>query len=95
MVLRCSTDLTVITQAYAPPGYCVLKDNSTLEDISVRKRDKMRRWLCCTCHVEEPYQSHENELLKSPRNNTDGILSLILDNALFCYSLHVASLNML
>lgn len=76
MVLRCLTDMAMFTQAYAPPpGYSVLKNNnnSTLEDISVRKRDKMRRWLCCTCQVEEPYQSNENELLKSPRNNTDGI----------------------
>ena len=66
--------LTVITQAYAPPpGYFVLENNITLEDISVTKRGRMRRWLCCTCHVEEPYQSNESELLKSPRNHTDGI----------------------
>lgn len=59
--------------AYAPPpGYFVLENNSTLEDISVTKRGRMRRWLCCTCHVEEPYQSNESELLKSPRNHTDG-----------------------
>lgn len=32
----------------------------------------MRRWLCCTCQVEESYQPNENEHLKSPRNNGDG-----------------------
>ncbi|KAM5570101.1 PTI1-like tyrosine-protein kinase 3 [Rosa sericea] len=28
----------------------------------------MRRWLCCSCHVEESYPAHENEHLKSPRS---------------------------
>ncbi|KAK6122889.1 hypothetical protein DH2020_043355 [Rehmannia glutinosa] len=32
----------------------------------------MRRWLCCTCQVEESYQPNENEHLKSPRNHADG-----------------------
>ncbi|XP_043710001.1 PTI1-like tyrosine-protein kinase 3 isoform X2 [Telopea speciosissima] len=32
----------------------------------------MRRWLCCTCQVEESYQSNESELLKSPRDHADG-----------------------
>ncbi|KAL5196232.1 PTI1-like tyrosine-protein kinase 3 [Glycine soja] len=32
----------------------------------------MRRWLCCTCQVEESYPSNENEHLKSPRNYGDG-----------------------
>ncbi|MED6130865.1 PTI1-like tyrosine-protein kinase 3 [Stylosanthes scabra] len=32
----------------------------------------MRRWLCCTCQVEESYPSHESEHLKSPRNYGDG-----------------------
>jgi pto-interacting protein 1 len=32
----------------------------------------MRRWLCCTCQVEEPYPSNENEHLKSPNNYADG-----------------------
>ncbi|XP_047180481.1 PTI1-like tyrosine-protein kinase 3 [Vigna umbellata] len=31
----------------------------------------MRRWLCCTCQVEESYPSNENEHLKSPRNYGD------------------------
>ncbi|KDO41319.1 hypothetical protein CISIN_1g0206412mg, partial [Citrus sinensis] len=31
----------------------------------------MRRWLCCTCQVEESYPSHENERLKSPKNYPD------------------------
>lgn len=38
----------------------------------------MRRWLCCTCQVEESYPSNENEHLKSPRNYGDGeFLNLI------------------
>uniref|UniRef100_A0A2P2LRR3 non-specific protein-tyrosine kinase n=2 Tax=Rhizophora mucronata TaxID=61149 RepID=A0A2P2LRR3_RHIMU len=32
----------------------------------------MRRWLCCTCQVEESYPSHENEHVRSPRNYADG-----------------------
>ncbi|XVF29280.1 hypothetical protein REPUB_Repub15cG0107400 [Reevesia pubescens] len=32
----------------------------------------MRRWLCCSCQVEENYQSHENERLKSPKQHIDG-----------------------
>lgn len=32
----------------------------------------MRRWLCCSCQVEEPYSANDNELLKSPRNQADG-----------------------
>ncbi|OMO79616.1 hypothetical protein COLO4_24386 [Corchorus olitorius] len=32
----------------------------------------MRRWLCCSCQVEENYQPHENENLKSPKNHNDG-----------------------
>ncbi|XAR71139.1 Non-specific protein-tyrosine kinase [Bertholletia excelsa] len=32
----------------------------------------MRRWLCCSCQVEESYPSAENEVSKSPRNNADG-----------------------
>ncbi|KAM7461500.1 hypothetical protein LguiA_029621 [Lonicera macranthoides] len=32
----------------------------------------MRRWLCCTCQVEESYPAKHNELLKSPKNNEDG-----------------------
>ncbi|PIA29710.1 hypothetical protein AQUCO_05800074v1 [Aquilegia coerulea] len=47
--------------ANAPPH--VLSD--------IRKRDKMRRWLCCTCHVEESYHPAEDEPLKSPRNHAD------------------------
>ncbi|TYJ19915.1 hypothetical protein E1A91_A09G224500v1 [Gossypium mustelinum] len=32
----------------------------------------MRRWLCCSCLVEDTYQSHENEHLRSPNYNTEG-----------------------
>ncbi|KAL6976247.1 PTI1-like tyrosine-protein kinase 2 [Sarracenia purpurea var. burkii] len=32
----------------------------------------MRRWLCCTCRVEESYPSTDNEPYKNPRSQTDG-----------------------
>ncbi|XP_042517645.1 PTI1-like tyrosine-protein kinase 3 isoform X2 [Macadamia integrifolia] len=32
----------------------------------------MRRWLCCTCQVEESYQTCENEFLKRPETYADG-----------------------
>ncbi|KAL3835053.1 hypothetical protein ACJIZ3_009789 [Penstemon smallii] len=32
----------------------------------------MRRWLCCTCQVEESYHPNVNEQLKPPRNHADG-----------------------
>ncbi|KAJ1385832.1 Tyrosine-protein kinase, active site [Sesbania bispinosa] len=61
-------------QAHAsPPGYFVRLENTTCkDDIYLRKRTRMRRWLCCTCQVEESYPSNENEHLKSPRNYGDG-----------------------
>ncbi|XP_073152263.1 PTI1-like tyrosine-protein kinase 1 isoform X1 [Henckelia pumila] len=56
-----------------PPGYFVhLENRSAEDDLYLRKRTRMRKWLCCTCHVEESYDSHENEHLKSPRTHTDG-----------------------
>ncbi|KAF9663270.1 hypothetical protein SADUNF_Sadunf17G0020800 [Salix dunnii] len=32
----------------------------------------MRRFLCCTCQVEESYPPYESERLRSPRNHGDG-----------------------
>jgi hypothetical protein len=44
----------------------------------------MRRWLCCTCQVEESYPSNENEHLKSPRSFGEGeFLNLIYGRNLF------------
>lgn len=62
-------------QAHArSPGYFLRLDQTSAEDdTSQRKRDRMRKWLCCTCQVEESYQTHESEQLKSPRNYTDGM----------------------
>ncbi|KAF3457952.1 hypothetical protein FNV43_RR02614 [Rhamnella rubrinervis] len=61
-------------KAYArSPGYFLRLDNTSAgDDTSQRKRDRMRKWLCCTCQVEESYQAHESEQLKSPGNYTDG-----------------------
>ncbi|KAK9206015.1 hypothetical protein WN943_016286 [Citrus x changshan-huyou] len=59
--------------AHAPsPGYFVRLDKGPEDDLYLKKRVKMRRWLCCTCQVEESYPSHENERLKSPKNYPDG-----------------------
>ncbi|XP_008790659.1 PTI1-like tyrosine-protein kinase 3 [Phoenix dactylifera] len=33
----------------------------------------MRRWLCCSCQMDEPYHAHENEYLKSPSDHIDGM----------------------
>ncbi|KAK7844143.1 pti1-like tyrosine-protein kinase 3 [Quercus suber] len=63
-------------QAHAPPpGYFVRLDTTSAQDsLDLRKRDRMRRWLCCSCQAEETYQSTENERLKSPKNYADGHL---------------------
>lgn len=60
-------------QAHAPPpGYFVRLENTNSEDnLHPSKKSRMRRWLCCTCEVEESYPSNENEHLKSPRNHAD------------------------
>lgn len=72
---KCAYTLTVIIQAHAPPpGYIVrIKNRSTKGDFCLRKIISMRRWLCCTCQVEESDQAKHNELLKSPKNNADGM----------------------
>ncbi|KAF3952923.1 hypothetical protein CMV_021577 [Castanea mollissima] len=58
-----------------PPGYFVRLDTTSAQDsLDLRKRVRMRRWLCCTCQAEEAYQSTENERLKSPKNYADGHL---------------------
>jgi len=59
-----------------PPGYFVRLDTTSAQDsLDLRKRVRMRRWLCCTCQSEEAYQSTtENERLKSPKNYADGHL---------------------
>ncbi|OAY51995.1 hypothetical protein MANES_04G049100v8 [Manihot esculenta] len=55
------------------PGYHILGGRKgSLDDLVLRKKEKMRRWLCCTCQAEEAYPSHENEHLRSPKNHTEG-----------------------
>lgn len=68
-------DLSLALQAHAPPpGYFVRLENKSAEDdLYLRKRARMRRWLCCTCQVEESYPSNENEPFKSPKNHADGM----------------------
>ncbi|KAK2459185.1 Protein kinase superfamily protein [Trifolium repens] len=53
----------------ATPDYFV---STYKDDLYLRKRTRMRRWLCCTCQVEESYPSNENEHLKSPRSFGEG-----------------------
>jgi hypothetical protein len=56
-----------------PPGYFIRLENTrTEDDLYLSKRVRMRRWLCCTCQVDESYPSNENEHLKSPGNHVDG-----------------------
>ena len=66
----------LIMQAHTPPGpgyFYRLENNTSKDDLYLRKRTKMRRWLCCSCQVEESYPSGENEQIKSPRNYGDGM----------------------
>ncbi|KAF5942055.1 hypothetical protein HYC85_019697 [Camellia sinensis] len=68
-------DLVVGTDAHAsPPGYFVRLQKTSSDDLYLRKKARMRRWLCCTCQVEESYPSTDNEPFKSPRNHADGQL---------------------
>ncbi|KAG7029079.1 PTI1-like tyrosine-protein kinase 3 [Cucurbita argyrosperma subsp. argyrosperma] len=56
-----------------PPGYFIrLNNTGPKDDLYLSKRDRMRRWLCCACQVEEPYSSAESEHLKSPGSYGDG-----------------------
>ncbi|AES63081.2 putative non-specific protein-tyrosine kinase RLK-Pelle-RLCK-VIII family [Medicago truncatula] len=55
-----------------PPDYFVLGNSTYKDNLYPRKSTRMRRWLCCTCQVEESYPSNENEHLKSPRSYGDG-----------------------
>lgn len=71
--------VTVIWQAHAPPpSYFVRLDHTSAEDDHyLRKRARMRRWLCCSCQVEESYPSNENEPFRSPKNHMDGTFLLL------------------
>ncbi|KAF8402264.1 hypothetical protein HHK36_013216 [Tetracentron sinense] len=74
LISYCLIDLHVVVQAHAPSSgfFEYLENPCTNQGIGLRKKGRMRRWLCCTCQVEESYESNENELLKSPRNYADG-----------------------
>ncbi|XP_010258613.2 PREDICTED: PTI1-like tyrosine-protein kinase 1 [Nelumbo nucifera] len=48
-----------------------LKSQLSKQNIDLTMKGRVRRWLCCTCNVEETYESNEDELLKSPRNHTN------------------------
>lgn len=38
----------------------------------MRKKARMRRWLCCTSRVEESYPSPDHESFRNPRKQADG-----------------------
>ncbi|KAI7739010.1 hypothetical protein M8C21_030543, partial [Ambrosia artemisiifolia] len=49
-----------------PLGYFIRLGKPRADDgLILRKRDRMRRWLCCTCQVEESYPSNDNGLAES------------------------------
>lgn len=43
------------------------------DNFFLRKRDNMRRWLCCSRQVEESYSKDDHEVVKSPKNYAEGI----------------------
>ncbi|KAF6162378.1 hypothetical protein GIB67_012526 [Kingdonia uniflora] len=47
------------------------------------RRERMRRWLCCKCQVEEAYVPHEDEPLKIPRSNANGLIAVKRSGAIF------------
>ncbi|ANM63659.1 Protein kinase superfamily protein [Arabidopsis thaliana] len=55
----------------SPAQFVRLDKPRAVDDLYIGKREKMRRWLCCACHVEEPYHSSENEHLRSPKHHND------------------------
>ncbi|KAL1191153.1 PTI1-like tyrosine-protein kinase 3 [Cardamine amara subsp. amara] len=51
----------------SPSSYFVRLDKPrAVDDIDVGKRGKMRRWLCCSCRVQESYPSTEHNRMRSP-----------------------------
>ncbi|CAN8284608.1 unnamed protein product [Cochlearia groenlandica] len=49
-----------------------LDKQRAVDDLDIGKRGKMRRWLCCSCRVQESYPSNEQNRLKSvPTRNHD------------------------
>ncbi|KAI7726260.1 hypothetical protein M8C21_008604, partial [Ambrosia artemisiifolia] len=57
---------------HVPPGYFRrLGKQRAQDDLILRKRDRMRRWLCCTCQVEESHPSNDNGLMKSHSDHVD------------------------
>lgn len=68
--------MLITMQAHAPPpppGYIVRLEKNSLDDnCHIRKKGRMRKWLCCTCQAEESYPKPEREPFKSPKEHTDG-----------------------
>lgn len=57
-----------------PPGYFIrLVKPRARDGLTLRKGDRMRRWFCCTCQVEESYPSNDNGFAKSHNDHVDGM----------------------
>ncbi|CAH2063555.1 unnamed protein product [Thlaspi arvense] len=63
----------------SPGNFVRLDKPRAVDDLYIGKREKMRRWLCCACHVEEPYHSSDNEHLTSPKHHNDYGTALCLN----------------
>ncbi|GMI64388.1 MAZZA [Hibiscus trionum] len=60
-----------LMQAHASPRGNFVQLEIT-DNLYLKKRSRMRRWLCCSCQVDESYHQHENEHLKAPKDHADG-----------------------
>ncbi|XP_074307323.1 PTI1-like tyrosine-protein kinase 3 isoform X2 [Silene latifolia] len=57
--------------SHSLPRYFTRLNGDSKDDLHLRKpTSRMRKWLCCTCNVEESYPSNE-EPFQSPRNNIE------------------------
>ncbi|CAN6483111.1 unnamed protein product [Victoria cruziana] len=61
--------------AYArPPPFIACRDDSYPDELRrFKRRYRMKRWFCCSCHVDDTYRADDDDLLRSPRNAYDGI----------------------
>ncbi|KAL9669143.1 hypothetical protein QQ045_006685 [Rhodiola kirilowii] len=58
--------------APSPGRFFRLEDSYCEENTHPRSKHRMRRWFCCSCHVEESHTSHDDDYNRNPGNNADG-----------------------
>ncbi|CAN8280050.1 unnamed protein product [Cochlearia groenlandica] len=62
----------LVTEDCSPSYFVRLDKPIAKDDLYIGKREKMRRWFCCSsCHVDEPYHSSEIQHLRSPKKHFD------------------------